>query len=149
MRVSIHFLLLFGCSIQLLSARDASGQDMNKTELRLELNNETLIAAFKKIEKLSPFTFAYNKKEISPVKGLSLPVADRSLRQTLNLLLQNTTLRYEQVGNNIIVTLPPASRKTDAPGKRDAAEDSTINVHGIISNKEGKPVVGASILVKG
>src|SRR5882757_6087048 len=149
MRVSIHLLLLLGCSIQLLSAKDASGQDMNKTELRLELNNETLISAFKKIEKLSPFTFAYNKREISPVKGLFLPVADRSLRQTLNLLLQNTSLRYEQVGNNIIVTLPPAPRKTDAPGKRDAVEDSTINVHGIISNKDGKPVVGASILVKG
>lgn len=149
MRVGIYILLLLGSSIQLLLAKNASGQDMNKTALRLELNNATLIDAFKKIEQVTPFTFAYNKREISPVRNLSLSADNRSLRQTLDLLLQNTSLRYEQMGNNIIVTLPPATSKTADAGRRGAAEDTLINVHGIISNNEGKPVIAASILVKG
>lgn len=149
MRVSIYILLLFGSSIQLLLAKGANGQDMNTTPVRLELSNETLINAFKKIEHVSAFTFAYNKKEVSGVKNLSLTGAERSLRQVLDLLLQNTSLRYEQVGNNIIVTLPPAARREETAGKRGVAEDTLINVHGIISNSEGKPVIGASILVKG
>ncbi len=149
MRVSMYFLLFFGCSIQLLIARDASGQDINKTGIRLELSNESLITAFKKIEKLSSFTFAYNKKEISPVRNLNLGSADRSLRQTLDLLLQNTSLHYEQIGNNIVVTLPPVARKPEPSGKRAGVEDSTISIHGIVSNKDGKGVAGASILVKG
>ncbi|MBS1564234.1 MAG: SusC/RagA family TonB-linked outer membrane protein, partial [Bacteroidetes bacterium] len=148
MRIGIYLLLLLGGSIQLLLAKGASGQDLNKTALRLELNNESLLNAFKKIEQATPFTFAYNKKEISPVRGLSLTGAERSLRVTLDLLLQNTGLRYEQVGNNIIVTLPPSPRNPGA-ADRHGTEDSVINVHGIITNGDGKPVIGASVLVKG
>src|SRR5215813_8177374 len=70
MRISFIFLLLFFCSVQLLSARDAAGQDINKVVISLELKDESLLSALDKIQRLTPFTFAYNKREVKRIQNL-------------------------------------------------------------------------------
>src|ERR1700754_3256596 len=103
MRVSFIVILCFLCSIQLLSARDASGQDMNKVYISLELKGEPLITALEKIQQLTPFQFAYNKREVKRIQNLSLAGGRLSVHAILEMLLVNTRLRYEQVGNTIVI----------------------------------------------
>ena len=104
MRISFFIILIFLCSIQLISARDASGQDINKVYISLELKNEPLMTALEKIQKLTPFTFAYNKREIRRVTGLNLAWNGRSVHTILEALLRHTSLQYEQVGNTIVIS---------------------------------------------
>ena len=79
MRISFVILLCFLCSIQLLSARDASGQDMNKVYISLELKDEPLMTALEKIQQMTPFMFAYNKREIKRIHSLPLGGGSRSV----------------------------------------------------------------------
>ena len=104
MRISFFIILIFLCSIQLISARDASGQDINKVFISLELKNEPLVTALEKIQKLTPFTFAYNKREIRRVTNLNLTWNGRSVHTILEALLRHTSLQYEQVGNTIVIS---------------------------------------------
>src|SRR5450631_1774860 len=110
MRISFFLILIFLCSIQLLSARDARGQDINKVFISLELKNEPLVTALERIQKLTAFTFAYNKKEIRRVGNLNLLYNGRSVHTILESLLQNTPLQYEQLGNTIVISCRRDSR---------------------------------------
>ena len=157
MRISFFIILIFLCSIQLISARDARGQDINKVFISLELKDEPLVAALDKIQKLTSFTFAYNKKEIRRVSKLSLVCNGRSVHNVLESLLQNTLLQYEQVGNTIVISYrhpsPSSSPTRGWPGyisPRVAEIDVKVHtVSGIVTNEKGDGLSGVSVTVKG
>jgi len=160
MRISFIFLLLFFCSVQLLSARDAAGQDINKVVISLELKDESLLSALDKIQRLTPFTFAYNKREVKRIQNLTLPGSNRTVNKTLAILLTNTDLRYEQVGNTIVISPArpdPAAPQAaaDAPGKDDHPAAETTDepkskpVTGTVVNERGEPIAGVSVTIHG
>src|SRR5256885_1202429 len=95
MRLSLFSMLLLIGTINMLFARNASGQDMNEVRLRLEVKNEPLIKALKKIQKQTPFTFAYNKSDLAEISIIDLPAASRTVKETLDLLFMHTRLQYE------------------------------------------------------
>jgi TonB-linked SusC/RagA family outer membrane protein len=150
MRSGIHFILLFLCSSQLLLAKHVSGQNMKTTVINIEIKDESLIDALKKIQKVTAFTFAYNKNEISSVQHLTLPAEARTVEQTIALLLKNAPLKFEQIGNNIIISRQPVtSPKSINYDNRDVRSDTTINLRGSVTNDKGQPLAGVNILVKG
>lgn len=146
MRISIHIVVLLICSTQMLFAKRTNGQDMHTATVNLELKNETLIGALKKMQQKTAFTFAYNKSDISRIQHLNLPAATRTVKQTLELLLNNAPLEFEQLGNNIIIShiaiIKPVTTKR-------VVADTTIEVHGTITGPDDKPIGGASIVIKG
>jgi TonB-linked SusC/RagA family outer membrane protein len=160
MRVSFSITLIFLCSIQLLCARSTEAQDINNVFITLELRGEPLVTALERIQKLTPFTFAYNKKEIKRIQSLNLVSGNRSVKGTLELLLRNTSLQFEQVGNAIIIS-PKKNGKAVSPsggahGLRtdfvlqdleDEAKYRTIT--GTVTNNAGAPLGGVSVVIKG
>lgn len=158
MRISFIFLVLFLSCAQLLCARDASGQDINKVFISLELKDESLLSALDKIQRLTPFNFAYNKREVKRIHNLTMPGSNRSVNTTLSLLLFNTDLRYEQVGNTIVISparqealAPPMAEelpKDDRPAK-EADEPKSKPVTGTVVNERGEPLSGVSVTVHG
>jgi TonB-dependent starch-binding outer membrane protein SusC len=148
MRISIHIVVLLFCSTQLLFAKKTNGQDMHTATVTLELKNETLIVALKKMQQLTPFTFAYNKSDVNQIQHLNLPAGTRTVKQTLELILEHAPLEFEQIGNNIIISHIPVISGKRATNNRPVA-DTTITVHGIITGADGKPAPGASIVIKG
>lgn len=158
MRISFFIVLIFLCSIQLISARDARGQDINKVFISLELKDEPLMAALDKIQKLTSFTFAYNKKEIRRVSNLSLVCKGRSVHNVLESLLQNTLLQYEQVGNTIVISYRRNSHSGPAPTTgwpgyiTPETPELEVKVHtitGTVTNEKGDPLAGVSVTVRG
>lgn len=160
MRISFFVILIFLCSIQLISARDVRGQDINKVFISLELKNEPLVTALEKIQKLTPFSFAYNKREIKRVTNLNLVYNDRSVHTILEALLRHTTLQYEQVGNTIVISYRrnarpepdvalnerlPASITTVAPD----IEVKVRTITGTVTSEKGDPIIGASVTIRG
>ena len=59
MRVSFLVIFLVAFSAQLLLAKKTAGQSADETFITLELKSVSLAAAFKKIEKLTDYLFAY------------------------------------------------------------------------------------------
>ena len=153
MRISFIFLLLFFCCAQLLSARDASGQDINKVFISLELKGESLLSALDKIQRLTPFTFAYNKRAVRRVQNLTLPGTNRSVNTTLAILLGNTDLRYEQVGNTIVISParidPPPPHMAEELAREAIIEPKTKTVTGTVTNDRSEPLSGVSVTIHG
>ena len=102
MRVSFLMISILAFSAQVLLAKNTSGQSIEETFITLELKNESLTTAFKKIEKLTDYLFAYQRQQVDGYK-VSIEKAKRSVSSTLELLLKNTDLSFRQVGNSIII----------------------------------------------
>lgn len=156
MRISFVILLCFLCSIQLLNARPASGQDLNKVYISLELKDEPLMTALEKIQQMTPFTFAYNKREVKRIHNLTLAGGNRSVHSILEALLLNTRLRYEQLGNTIVISAV-RDRSVSIPGMfRELSHIASMReeikariITGTITNEKGEPLANVSVTVRG
>src|SRR5690606_33279176 len=100
LRIGVMILILLGLTLQNLRAETSRGQTINDTKLTLELDGESLETALKKIEKLTPFRFVYRSEEVRKFKNLSLERAERTVDETLALILENTSLTFRQIRNN-------------------------------------------------
>ena len=95
--------LLIVTSAQLLFAKPLKSQSINKVEVTISLNNETLIQAFKKIEDSTGYHFMYRKDEVKNIRNLNLPVTKLSIEDFLKIALAKTSLTYKQVKDQILI----------------------------------------------
>lgn len=145
MRISVVFLVLLFSTLQLLMATPGHGQGVNDVRLTLELRGESLATALRKIEKATPFRFVYRNDEIKSVDNLQLERADRTLSETLSLLLADTRFTYREMKNNILIV-----RKSDPGNLGDYVPDAPDHtIRGKVVDDTGEPLAGVSILLKG
>ncbi|PWK70838.1 outer membrane receptor protein involved in Fe transport [Mucilaginibacter oryzae] len=103
MRISVLITFIILSSIQLLLANSAKGQNMNSDQVTLGLDNESLLTGLKKIEGQTTLRFYYRKEDIKTLTELNLPNRKRTIAQTLEELLKNTSLSFRQIGDNILL----------------------------------------------
>ena len=155
MRIGFISLGLILCGAQLLQARDAGAQDISKVYISLELKDESLLSALDKIQRLTPFTFAYNKREVRRVQNLTLPGSNRSVNAILTILLLHTDLRYEQVGKTIVISparpepAPAAPEEAAGQSPPDNAEAKSKIISGTVTNDRGDGLSGVSVTIRG
>jgi TonB-linked SusC/RagA family outer membrane protein len=148
MRVSAITVGVLLFSAQLLMAAPGGAQELDDVTIRLELHNESLVTAFKKIEKQCNYYFAYKEKQVKNSAGISLKDEKRTLRETLTLILANTDLSFRQVGNSIIIVKQGKSEQA-----REGRQKLTIQladpISGKVTDDNGKPLAGVTVLEKG
>ena len=103
MRIGIVSVALLLLTIQMLLALSVSSQEISKVQVRMELKNQSLSAAFKMIEKQTPFRFVYRKGELLSIPSRSITASTYTVEEALNLLLSNTNLTYKQVDQNLLI----------------------------------------------
>lgn len=145
MRISLVFTVVTLASLQLLMATPGNGQN---AKLTLELKEESLESAMKKIEKLTPFRFVYRKEETGDIKGLSLVRAERTLVETLSLILKDTPLTYRVIKKNILVYRTETASNESIPNEPYNSLPE-VTVTGRVLADDGSPVPGVSVFVKG
>jgi TonB-linked SusC/RagA family outer membrane protein len=159
MRIGIVMVsLLISTSLQLLVASPLKSQPIDKTEIKMGLKDETLVQAFQKIEAQSNFYFMYRENEVTNVKNLNLPVAERSVEDILKIILSGTHLYYKQLNNQILI-MADKSFINDAALKdltTISLKDKLLTytptanvVRGKVTNSKGEPLVGVSVIIKG
>ena len=79
MRIGASTITALFISAQLFSAPPARSQDITKVEIRLELNNESLIAAFQKIESKCSFHFMYRYEDVKDIQNLKVTDTKKSI----------------------------------------------------------------------
>jgi TonB-linked SusC/RagA family outer membrane protein len=141
MRISVVLSAILFTSLQvLLATTPGRGQT---TRITLELRGESLQSAIKKIETLTPFRFVYRNEEVRSVGNLTLPKAERTIAETLGLILDNTDLTYRQIKKNILIV----KKEETFSDRIESSVEHTVA--GRVTDPEGQPLAGVSIVLKG
>lgn len=150
-RCCLVLLTMLVMSMQLLFASDSRGQSAEEVKLTLELRGESLESALRKIEKLTPFRFVYRSNEIRRFGNISLERAERTVDETLLLILRNTPLTFRQMKNNILI-VKRGDVKASLVGNSvpDTNIFQGIAVSGrVTSVGDNLPLPGVSVMIRG
>jgi TonB-linked SusC/RagA family outer membrane protein len=140
-RGTFVLIMLILAALQMVSAAPVHGQ--NETVV-LELKGETLESALKKIEKQTSIRFVYRNEEVKSVTNINLQKAQRTVEETLNIILQNTSLTFKQIKKSILIVKKDEARSVD---QSSGVAEHTVT--GTVKDEFNEPLAGVSILLKG
>jgi hypothetical protein len=103
MRVSLVVTVLLLTGIGLLQATPTKGQSIVTEKVALGLKHESLEAAIKQLEQQTPFVYYYRKADIKALPNLLLAYGNRTVQETLEVLLKNSFLTFRQVDKNVFI----------------------------------------------
>lgn len=120
--------------------------EQNK-RLTLELNNTTMRDVFNEIEKNSEYIFFYSD-EVNIYKKVAVNVKNRTINEILNQVLKNTGYTYTVSDRQVFIK--PVIRETIVQEVKSPNITVQLKaIEGLIVDKNGVPIIGANILIKG
>ena len=102
----------------------------------LSMRNATVEQVLDQIEKKTDYTFVASDRTVDLNRKVSLNVQSLSIEETLKQLFAGTNVSYKIVNNQIILSKAQATQQS----KR---------VKGTVVDKNGEPIIGANVVVKG
>jgi TonB-linked SusC/RagA family outer membrane protein len=136
MRINLTCLLLSLMLIQVSGAGFAQKISISK-------KNATLQQLLTEIKNQSGYDFLYKPHELKEAKLLDINVNDAELVTVLEEVFTGQPLTYIIDQNTIIIR-----RKTVTILNNITKPFSLVNINGIVLNREGEPMVGATVQVK-
>ena len=130
------------CTVIILCAVSVVPASAQAPNVTLEAKNVTVKELLRLIEANSPYTFAYADADITPGKRVSVKADNRSIESIIAEVLPEVNVEIK--GLKILLTTRSGGGK---PAARNAGASRTIT--GRISDDEGAPVVGATVILKG
>lgn len=133
------------CSI----ASDLKGQEILNNKLSIKANNKEIRKVLSEIERKTQVRFTYSSAVVNVHREVSFDFSDTNLSEVLKDIF-NSEIAYEVRGNRII--LKPghttASNSTTSPIP-SISEYFALDVTGNVTDENGMPLPGASVLEKG
>jgi len=127
----------------------ANSYSQNK-RVSINVNDETIGHVLEKIESQSQFRFFYKTGEVDVSKKISLNVTSTPIKEILSRIFSDGGITYSVVKKQIVLkgstTRMPASK--DLPKKVEAPIVQQI-VTGTVTDSQGVPLPGATVLIKG
>lgn len=112
-----------------------------KTKVTLELNNSTIEKVLETIEQKTDFRFIYKLNDIDLDRTISISVKDQPINIVLDKLFKGTPTEFKIRDTQIILKKPELKTQTIPYQKQ--------TVTGIITDENGLPLPGASVLEEG
>lgn len=113
---------------------NVSAQDM-KLDLRVE--QKSLVEIMDLLKQKSGFSFIYSAGDVENITGISISVADKTIREILNLVLKGTNLVFSIEKDLIILKQAPAQQ-----------EKQRI-LTGVVIGQAKDTLPGVTVLIKG
>ncbi|WP_169540091.1 SusC/RagA family TonB-linked outer membrane protein [Niabella aurantiaca] len=135
--ITLSFLLL---TLNVLLARNSSGQNIHKTSVTLTGQELSLKQLFIRIEQQTPFRFAYLESQVNAYKDVRVTAGRKAVAGVLKDALSDTRLNFSIRGNTIIVLEDPNKLRMEALVWGP--------VSGVVKNASGEPLEGVSITIK-
>ena len=152
MRLSLLYLLLFS-SFSLIAATPLAGQSILEEKITIDLSDLSFEEALDAIENKTNLKFLYLSGIVDPDQTVNISAEKTSLAALLNRICSPLNLKYQLDGSFIILTKKEDQKSSSkietiprAPS-RIVIEDFIIS--GRITDDNGEPLPGASILEKG
>ena len=120
------------------------------TKLDLQLQNSTVRAILQSIEKSSEFIFVYENDLVNTTIRKSISIHDAKIESILEQLFSGTEIAY-YIDDRQIFLYSKNDRQQLDKLKSELSSESPQNkeINGIVVDNDGKPIAGATILVKG
>lgn len=103
--------------------------------LNLKMHNVVLREALSKVEQNTEYRFFFSDDFVALNSKVNLDAVNADIVEVLTQILSNTQLTYKILEKNLVIILPDQAKKN--------------RVSGILLDKEGEPLSGANILIKG
>lgn len=153
MRTGIVTVFVFITSIPVFSATTAKSQVVEQVEVNISLKNESLVKAFRKIEAQSPFHFMYRNEDVKGIRNLEVPAGTQSVATLLKTVLANTSLNFQQIDNQILITRAGTESVTgqNPPGSITGGfkQVATGSIKGIVTDSKGNTLPGVTVSLTG
>lgn len=111
--------------------------------LNLNIRGATVKEVLSSIEKQSEFYFLYSENLIDVERKVNITIENKKIEQALNLIFEGTNVNYS-IRDRIIVLTTPEVRTVEL----DVLQQQK-KVSGIVTDSDGKPLPGVTVLVKG
>ncbi len=109
----------------------------------IDMENVSLKEVLSEIENQTSYKFAYDKKTVNLNRKVSLKSENQTLDYVLQMLFGRSSTNYVVFNDQIILT--KKKKESTALG----TQKSPKNVQGTVTDSNGEPLPGVSILVKG
>jgi TonB-linked SusC/RagA family outer membrane protein len=155
MRITLSYLLLLSCSLQLLAINRGTSQELHQMTITMSAQKESLPSVLKRIEQKSGLSFVIPMNEAETYTAISFPKMKRDLRTTLDLIFNETHLGYRQINSRSVLVFVKnnktgAHRVDNTIVQQDRNEQLSFkDVKGKVTDEKGEGLPGVSILVKG
>lgn len=118
-------------------------------KVTLSVKDIKLEKVFKEIKKQTGFVFFYDETSIKQAQKINLNVSGVSMQEALNLCFKELNFTYTIIGNTVVVKQkPPAVINVASPILLSEIEIAPIVINGVILDENGKPLQGASVVIK-
>jgi TonB-dependent starch-binding outer membrane protein SusC len=125
--------------ILLTACLHVSAKGVSQT-VSLSEKNAPLIKVMKEIERQTGFAFFYKSQWLTQARKVTIQAEKMPLQQALDLCFKDQPFTYVISGKNISIEPKEAEKAVEKP---------VINISGKITDKEGNPLVGANVKLKG
>jgi TonB-linked SusC/RagA family outer membrane protein len=109
----------------------------------VNLKNASLKQVFNAIEKQTTYRFSYRNVVIDSRHDINVSCSKAKVNTVLDIALRGRDLTYSVVSNKSIVITDKARQTVE----RAQQNDETL--HGVISDRNGEPIIGATVMEKG
>jgi len=149
-RIALTLLVISLLSSFTLADTIKKGEEIEEVQITLELKNESLAQAFKKIESKTPFHFMYRDENIKNIRNLSIPSSKRSVAAFLKTILAKTPLTFKQVDQRILIIEKANEKKNLEAGVEHLLKAiKDVPVKGKVTDTQGEALIGVSVVAKG
>ncbi len=133
-------------------AYELTAQELLSKKVTLSMTDSALTEVLAGIENQTGVTFTYRPKLVNLRERFTILAVNESLGEILTRLLTPLQIKYKVISDKVIL-----SPMTEQPGPRGESglpgmhslSPPDITVSGIVSDENGEPLPGVSILVKG
>ena len=113
------------------------------TKISLNMNNSSVKDVLMEIEKNSDYFFLYSNKLVDVDRKVDMKLTDKKISEVLDELFRNTDTKYEIKDRQIILN----PENVNSFSSMFMVQSSKVT--GIVSDDEGNPIPGATVVVKG
>ena len=121
------------------------------TKLSLDMKNVEIMQVFEQIESVSEFKFFYDNKKVNAHRKVSINVDQKLITEILDQLFQGTNVSY--LFNKQQIILKTRNEIDVAPTELNLSpspdDDFQTTLSGVITDSNGVPIPGASVIEKG
>ncbi|RZK71154.1 MAG: SusC/RagA family TonB-linked outer membrane protein [Pedobacter sp.] len=113
-------------------------------KISLSEKNASLTAVLDRISTQTGYDFFYKSINTKNLKTISIEVENLELKDVLKRILEPQNLDFEIDDSSLIIKV-----KQSASSEKQLSQSKEIDVKGRVVDKNGKPLVGATVKVKG
>ncbi len=153
MRLSFVYLALVLYSSQLLMANKSLYQELSQQNITIGFDKDNLNNILKQIEAKTSFSFVIPLDEVETYTSISLPQKMRTVEETLNLALKNTSLYFRQINKKTVLIYVKKRSETEHLGAVESLEKAKkiniLEINGTVSDESGEGLPGVNVVLKG